>query len=245
MRWNRNLVLALGASFVLIQPATASADEHHKRREGHGDRRYKYQEPACQVDYHVERPSWVMVFSLGHDGRLDLLSSGRTGTYVSPHSRYSGVSCDPGHHSSSCRFEIVVYSDAPFALPPGFARQHRFRVDKHGWDEAHSRKLCRMIGVRPERVRVVVHRTEVRSLPVCDHVPSLLGAQLWAGITSGGRVYVDGAFRGSGVEALLSVEPGRRRISVVTTSGHKYSDWVAFPVSACEPYCYEQTRMWP
>lgn len=243
MRKNHFIKVALAAAVIGL-PGLSAADEHYGCYGYCSHSACVQPEPAYRGGLIVERPAWVMVFSLDFDGRLTLLTRGRTGVYVSQRSGQSDVLCGSSGPQAGSRYDIVVYSDAPFALPRGFARAHKFRVDKRGWHEEHSRRLCRSLGVRPETVRVVVHAQRGWSRPACNH-GAFVGAGLWAAITAGGRVYVDGGFRGRGVEAMFSVPPGRKRVSVVTDSGHKYSEWVAFPVSRCEHFTLEPFRACP
>jgi hypothetical protein len=180
----------------------------------------------------VEEPTWVMVFTVSEDGCLRLCTSDRRATWIGPNCALSacltGPACCP-EGLPACGL-VVVSSPTPFALPRyGKALPQLDCADGRVRPE-DTRRLCRMLDLRPDGAWVTVHRLNRHPVAPFDGCPASLSACLGPN----GRVFVDGRFRGLGVTALFGVEPGRRRVTVVSASGRKQSFWVVFPAAGGE-----------
>lgn len=193
---------------------------------------------ACYAQ--AERPQWVMEFALDDCGQLVLASRGRSAEYIAVGGRHHHKSVKHGQAKRGARgYNIVVVSEEPFVLPRHFGRHQTFVVGSK-WKGDDTRRLCRLMGVRPGVVRVTVtacepeyfeSRRDVR-VGYCPH-----DAWPWAGLERADKVYVDGSFRGAGFAALLDVSGGGHRVTVVTGGGRKLTRWVSFPTSDCGSSC--------
>lgn len=243
MRKTTELMLTAGIAATFALAPTAYAEP---RWEDHDDHRHDQGMGGLAC----EQPSWVMVFSLGRDGRLLPQTQGRTGVFVTSELSDEGLFArmNYGRQTPDCEWQIVVRSERPFAMRHGFRCDDEFRLDGRGQlRREHARRLCRLLGVRPKDVQITVYPVRVHRERNCRYCEIGFSSQLWAGISSGGGVYVDGGFRGRGFEVLARLAPGRHRVTVVTDSGHKYSDWVAFPLPSnhFEPMGMESCRLHP
>lgn len=239
MRLHQRSTLVVGALLMLATPQLLMAGhdgygKDHRRVEERG------REAVWFGGMRVERPSWVMVFGVDLDGRLEFQTASRTGVFISldlpAATVYDQVGW--GQQSPDCAWQLVVISDVPFALPRRLARQEGFYVDRSGhWSAQNSRKLSRLLGLRPEAMRVSLCPVARPRVQAYFHEGGVFSAQLQAGLLCGGQVYVDGRFIGRGSAVLLGVAPGRRRLTVVTDDGRKCSQWVSFP---CPPFASNQ-----
>lgn len=245
MRLDKRLLVVVGVAAALTGPENLMADGKGGHRGNHGGKRCT-EECAWSTGVHTDRASWVMVFSLDDEGRLFKSTRGRTGEFVTRDVPLSDVfaACNPGCADAFCEWQIVVRSEVPFVAPAGSNRDPLFHVGRRGWKQGDSRRLCRMLGLRPERTRVTVHRVEPRGQRSCRHEWDSFTARVWADVSAGGRVYIDGSYQGQGPAVLLSVAAGPRRLTVVSDSGHKYSGWVSFPLTPypCGPACDTPAR---
>jgi len=195
----------------------------------------------CDADVcfvRADRPQWVMVFSVTGGGDLTLERGGRSAVFVGAGSSHRDCFASGGRRMHGGGYHVVVTSDRPFGLPRNFARSQSFQV-RSQWGSQHTKRLCRLLGVRPGSVHVAAfafepefRRRRDQHTTVCGH-----SAWPWAGLHGEDQVYVDGIFRGLGVSALIRVSSGGHRVTVVSSEGRKQSRWVAFGTSSCEPTC--------
>jgi hypothetical protein len=224
---NRTLLAGLlgGALGLLVLGAPAFADH-----------------AGCRSDVCVtrdDRAQWVMVFSLNECGQLVLESRGRSANYVAAGSIHPDGLCLADLDRGRTGYRIVVTSDRPFCVPPGFARRQAFRTPAH-WSAGHSRRLCRLLGVRPGIVRVTAYAGEPawpHHRHADDGVPCVHRGWPWTGVEHSDRVFVDGVFAGHGFAALVRIAAGGHRVTVVSAQGRKVTRWVSFPASSCGTAC--------
>lgn len=99
------------------------------------------------------------------------------------------------------------------------------RFDGRWRDSFHASALCRLTGVRRGRVDVTAVRVGRNrghfNRPQCATI-----AQFGRRVPTGSRLFVDGRLCGIGAGSLWGLDPGQHRVTVLTPSGRKFSDWV-------------------
>jgi hypothetical protein len=189
---------------------------------------------ACAIGldgWRVDRPMWVMVFSLDETGRAHRLTRGRSGVFVSPDYRALDLAASVARNHGDCAQGtlIVVSSETPFALSSERACRARFGHDRRGLLPIERARFCRLVGLPASVNLSCVPVTACERVAGCAS-DGRLAAELWAGIRTGGRVYVDGGYRGCGPTALAGLAPGRHRLTVITRAGHKQSSYIDWPL---------------
>jgi hypothetical protein len=240
MRLHQRSTLVVGALLMLATPQMLLAGHNGHGKDHRRAEERRGREAVWFGGMRVERPSWVMVFGVDVEGRLQLQTESRTGVFVSldlPSATvYDQVGW--GQQGPECAWQLVVISDVPFALPRQFARQEGFRIDRSGhWSALDSRKLSRLLGLRPEAMHVSLCPVVRPGFQAYLYEGGVFSAQVQAGLLCGGQVYIDGRFLGRGAGVLVGVTPGRRRLTVVTEDGRKCSQWVSFPCRPNESNC--------
>lgn len=208
-------MMAAGAALCLAAPGTLRANG------------------LCPGEVCVVRssgPQWVMVFALDDCGALVQVSRGRSAEYV-PATRGRHDACVAPGRPTVAGLQIVVASDRPFCLPRDFDL-HAFHAG-HAWNSGHTRRLCRLLEIRPASVRVSVHKVGRPIHAPCAYrtCTGPCGHRVWpwSEVEREDRVYIDGGFAGLGLSALLHVASGPHRVTVVTHLGRKTTRWVTFP----------------
>jgi hypothetical protein len=231
---SKRLTMGLALTAGLLLPSAADAQ-----------RRVRVAPPEAQIELratgrfgqkvkgvrvHVNRPAWVTLFAVRPDGKMRRLTRKTSGLYATPRQPLMFKFKNNRRHRAPRNGEWVVAMTSVEPLGVcGVPYSDNIMFDAHfdgRWRGSfHESTVCRLAGVRRGRVHVTAVRVGFDRRPV--HSPSCATiAQFGRRVPAGSRLYIDGRLCGVGAGALWGLAPGQHRVTVLTPSGRKFSDWV-------------------